>query len=56
MGRAIFAGDIEINPYQKGALRACDYCFYQGICRIDPWTHSFRQLGQAESERSAVIS
>ncbi len=54
MGRAIFAGDIEINPYQKGAMRACDYCFYQGICRIDPWTHSFRQIGQAESEKGAA--
>ena len=56
MGRAIFAGDIEINPFQKGAMRACDYCFYQGICRIDPWSHAFRQLGHAESEKSTVIS
>jgi ATP-dependent helicase/nuclease subunit B len=44
MGRAIFAGEIEVNPFQKGTLRACDHCVYQGICRIDPWTHAFRQL------------
>jgi len=50
MGRAIFAGNIEINPYQKGAMRACDYCEYQGICRIDPWTHSFRQLGMGDEQ------
>ena len=49
MGRAIFAGDIQINPFQKGAQRACDRCEYQGICRIDPWSHSFRQLGQGEA-------
>lgn len=53
MGRAIFAGEIEVNPFQKGTMRACDQCVYQGICRIDPWTHSFRQLGKSEAEGSA---
>jgi ATP-dependent helicase/nuclease subunit B len=46
MGRAIFAGEIELNPYQKGSRRACDQCAYQGICRIDPWTHAFRLLAE----------
>ena len=46
MGRAIYAGEIAPNPYQKGTVRACDRCEYQGICRIDPWTHSFRLLGK----------
>ena len=45
MGRAIFDGDIQLNPFQKGTQRACDRCVYQGICRIDPWTHPFRHLG-----------
>jgi ATP-dependent helicase/nuclease subunit B len=44
MGRAIFAGEIQLNPFQKGTQRACDRCDYQGICRIDPWSHNFRQL------------
>ena len=44
MGARIFAGDVEIAPYRKGAMTACDYCEYQGICRIDPWTHEFRRL------------
>jgi ATP-dependent helicase/nuclease subunit B len=52
MGRAIFAGDIEINPYQKGTQRACDHCEYQGICRIDPWTHAFRQLKPEAAEEA----
>jgi len=42
MGRAIFAGEIAPNPFQKGTIRACDRCEYQGVCRIDPWAHAFR--------------
>ena len=53
MGRAIFAGDIQLNPFQKGTQRACDRCEYQGICRIDPWSHAFRQLSPGEAEESA---
>jgi ATP-dependent helicase/nuclease subunit B len=49
MGRGIFDGEIELNPFQHGAARACDHCEYQGICRIDPWTHSFRVLGGKEA-------
>jgi len=44
MGEKIFAGQVEIDPYRKGALTACDQCEYQGICRIDAWTHPFRIL------------
>jgi ATP-dependent helicase/nuclease subunit B len=50
MGREIFAGAIELNPFQHGAKRACDHCEYQGICRIDPWTHSFRILRRGDNE------
>jgi len=44
MGREIFSGEIQIDPYQKGADRACAQCQYQAICRIDPWIHSWRVL------------
>ena len=44
MGREIYEGAIQLNPYQKGRERACDKCFYKGICRFDPWTHSYRIL------------
>jgi ATP-dependent helicase/nuclease subunit B len=53
MGRAIFAGEIQINPFQKATERACDRCEYHGICRIDPWSHSFRQLTGSESAAGA---
>jgi ATP-dependent helicase/nuclease subunit B len=46
MGREIYNGAIDLNPFQKGKERACDKCEYQGICRFDPWTHSFRLLGE----------
>jgi ATP-dependent helicase/nuclease subunit B len=44
MGRRIFFGDAEVAPYRKGSTIACSQCEYQGICRIDPWTHSYRLL------------
>lgn len=47
MGQKILAGTAEVAPFRKGALTACKYCQYQGICRIDPWTHPFRVLRRA---------
>jgi ATP-dependent helicase/nuclease subunit B len=44
LGQAIYAGRVEVEPYRKGVVTACDQCSYQGICRIDPWTHRFRVL------------
>jgi ATP-dependent helicase/nuclease subunit B len=44
MGREIFAGAVTVAPFRKGAVTACDHCDYQAVCRIDPWTHSFRAL------------
>jgi hypothetical protein len=38
-----------LNPFQKGAARACDRCEYQGICRIDPWRHTFRVLSRSDA-------
>jgi ATP-dependent helicase/nuclease subunit B len=49
MGREIYSGEIGLNPFQKGRERACDKCDYQGICRFDPWVHSFRVLGEPPS-------
>jgi ATP-dependent helicase/nuclease subunit B len=44
MGGEIYGGAIGLNPFQKGAEKACDKCQYQGICRFDPWVNSFRVL------------
>jgi ATP-dependent helicase/DNAse subunit B len=44
MGQKIFSGSIEIAPFRNGSAKACDLCDYHAICRIDPWTHSYRIL------------
>jgi ATP-dependent helicase/nuclease subunit B len=45
IGARIFAGAAEVAPYRKGASEvACQHCDYRPICRIDPWTHEYRQL------------
>ena len=48
MGRAVYAGVAKVDPYRKGTVTACDQCDYRAICRIDPWTHSYRVLRKAE--------
>ena len=44
IGEKIFNGDLRIDPYLHKKETPCDRCFYMGICRVDPWTHSFRKL------------
>ena len=51
MGREIYGGNIRLDPYQKGAMRACDICDYKAICRIEPWRHAFRVLRPALSRQ-----
>ncbi len=48
MGERIYVGEATVAPYKKGAACACEQCSYQGVCRIDPWTHSYRVLRPAE--------
>ncbi len=47
MGRRIYSGVVKVDPYRKGSTLACDFCDYQSICRIDPWTHKYRSLSAA---------
>ncbi|HUL51193.1 MAG TPA: PD-(D/E)XK nuclease family protein [Candidatus Nitrosotalea sp.] len=49
MAERIFRGDAAVDPYRLGAKTACDFCEYGSICRIDPWTHSFRSLRKSET-------
>lgn len=52
MGMAIFDGDVRLDPFQKGRVRACDDCDYGAVCRIDPWNHSFRVLRAPSSDEA----
>ncbi|HUC84773.1 MAG TPA: PD-(D/E)XK nuclease family protein [Candidatus Acidoferrales bacterium] len=50
LGERIFSGAAGVDPYCKGAATACDYCDYRAVCRIDDWTHKFRELRAVEGE------
>lgn len=36
LGRCMYEGDIEINPFKLGQQTACMYCKFAGICMFDP--------------------
>ena len=44
MGRAIFSGAAQVDPYRKSRETPCEFCDYRAVCRIDPWTHRYRVL------------
>jgi ATP-dependent helicase/nuclease subunit B len=50
MGEQIFAGVAQVAPFRKGQVTACQQCDYRAICRIDPWTQSFRVLRDVPAE------
>lgn len=50
MGGQIFSGAAAVDPYRKGGATACDYCDYRAVCRLDGWTHEFRELRAAAKD------
>lgn len=48
-GRKIYDGEARVDPYRKGSATACEYCDYGAVCRIDKWTHEFRDLRASRS-------
>lgn len=36
LGRDMYQGNIEVNPYKLGQKTACTYCRFSGICQFDP--------------------
>ncbi|MBC8003498.1 MAG: PD-(D/E)XK nuclease family protein [Opitutaceae bacterium] len=54
MGRQIFEGVARLDPYERGAHRACDWCLFKAVCRIDPWEHVFRKLEMPASGEEPV--
>ena len=55
MGRAIFSGAAQVDPYRKGRATPCEFCDYRAACRIDPWTHHYRVLRAAQEEANVAI-
>jgi ATP-dependent helicase/nuclease subunit B len=44
IGREIFAGRVQAEPYRINAEKACDRCDYRAVCRFDPWVEPYRVL------------
>ena len=52
LGGQIFSGATAVDPYRKGGATACDFCDYRAACRIDPWTHVWRNLRSTETNET----
>jgi ATP-dependent helicase/nuclease subunit B len=52
MGRSIFSGAAQVDPYRKGHETPCEFCDYRPACRIDPWTHQYRVLRPSAEKAS----
>lgn len=48
LGGKIFSGAAAVDPYRLGKKTPCEYCDYRAACRMDEWTHEFRDLRNAE--------
>lgn len=44
LGREILAGNVAVDPYRQGTETPCTHCEFKAVCRMDPWTHTFRPL------------
>ena len=51
MGQSVYAGVAKTDPFRKGNATACDQCDYHSICRLDPWTHSYRVLRKSGEQQ-----
>jgi ATP-dependent helicase/nuclease subunit B len=40
----IYEGEAGLDPWKKGGKTACDTCDCRPVCRMDPWTQTFRSL------------
>lgn len=53
LGVRVFSGAAQVDPYRKGKTKPCEQCDYRAACRIDEWTHEWRELRKNESSSSA---
>lgn len=49
LGTEIFSGRTAVDPYRKGKDTPCALCDYRAACRLDEWTHEFRELRLTEN-------
>ena len=53
LGGRIFSGEAKVDPFRKGGVTACDFCDYRAACRVDEWTHEWRDLRAEKSSSSS---
>jgi ATP-dependent helicase/nuclease subunit B len=52
LGEKIFSGMAAVDPYRRGTQTPCEYCDYRAVCRLDEWTHEWRQLRAEKNEEA----
>ena len=55
IGKEIMAGNIQVDPYEKGSSQACTYCAYKGVCGFDPTIPGYEKRVLKEVSRSAAL-
>lgn len=57
LGNQIIAGDISVNPYEKGQESACTYCSFQSVCGYDTKIEGYhkRTLSMGRDEAMEAI-
>lgn len=52
LGKEILEGRTEMDPYERGNKKACDYCPYREICCFDPKIpgNHYRRLKELKAE------
>jgi ATP-dependent helicase/DNAse subunit B len=53
LGDEIFSGRAAVDPYRKGKDTPCELCDYRAACRLDEWTHEFRELRPVSKAEAA---
>ena len=49
-GKAIFDGDVRVNPYREGTDCSCNFCPYRSVCNIDSGAYQFRHLSSVPKD------
>ncbi len=49
-GKAVFDGDVRVNPYKEGTDCSCNFCPYRSVCGIDSGAYQYRRLSAVSKD------